>query len=345
MSVILSRLRNRLSAPDLALDLGTANTRLFARGYGLVADEPSLVTFNRKSGAVEAIGARAARLSRQPLNGSGKWRAVAPLRAGVVADVEAAASLLTPLFSRACRLSLTRPRALACIPTDARTEERAALERAVRAAGASAVAIVPEPLAAAIGAGIDVGSRYAHMLVDIGDGVTDIAVIREGELIQTSAVRVACSDLHSAVRRHVASRSGVLVYMHEAERLTREIGTAHGLNLVGDFSVEGRHRASGRPAVVRVSRQQVAETIEPVIRTIVCAVCRAVQNLPPKTASEIIESGICLTGGGARLHGLAELISAETGVTVKPAVDPLRAVINGAREMLTVAADTGLWNN
>lgn len=336
----LSKLRGLLSAPDLAIDLGTANTRLYARGRGMIADEPSLVTIDRATGAVEAVGARALALSDE-----GRHRRVSPLRAGVVADLDATISLLEPLIHRAHRFGWSRPRVLACIPTDARAEEHEALEKAVRAAGASAVAIVPEPLAAAIGAGIDVASRHAHMLVDIGDGVTDIAVIREGELIATSALRVACSNLHEAVKRRVARQSGVLLLLGEAERLTREIGTARGLSLVGDFSAEGRHRVSGRPTIVRVGRQQVAATIQPVIGQIVEAVCQAVKALPSKTASEIIESGICLTGGGSRLHGMAELIAAETGMTVKPAADPMRAVINGARQMLDVAVRTDLWVN
>ncbi|MBX3276688.1 MAG: rod shape-determining protein [Acidobacteria bacterium] len=335
-----SKLRGLLSAPDIAIDLGTANTRLYARGRGLIADEPSLVAIDRVTGEVAAVGVRAAALADE-----GRRRRVSPLRAGVVADLDATVSLLEPLIHRASRFGWARPRVLACIPTDAGQEEQAALEKAVRAAGASAVAIVPEPLAAAIGAGIDVASRHAHMLVDIGDGVTDIAVIRESELIATSALRTACSDLHEAVKRRVVRQSGVLLLEGEAERLTREIGTARGLNLVGDFSAQGRHRVSGRPIVVRVGRQEVATSLEPIIGRIVEAVGRAVKALPPKTASEIIESGICLTGGGARLHGMAELIETETGVTVKTAPDPMRAVINGARQMLDVAAQTDLWTN
>jgi rod shape-determining protein MreB len=341
MQAIFSKLRGVMSAPDLAIDLGTANTRLYAQGRGLIADEPSLVTINRLTGEVEAVGARAARLA----DAQDRLHAVAPLRGGVVADVATAVSLLAPFIRRARRFGMMRPRALACIPTDACVEEREALEEAIRAAGAAAVTIVPEPLAAAIGAGIEVESRYAQMLVDIGDGVTDIAVIREAELISTAAVRVACSDLHEAVKQKVVSKSSVLLLAREAERLTREIGTARGLNLVGDFTAAGRHRRSGRPAVVRVSRQDVATSLSPVIETIVQAVCQALDALPAKTASEVIESGICLTGGGARLHGMAELIATETGVTVKPASDPLRAVINGARQMLTVAAKTKLWMN
>ena len=171
---ITAGLRKFVAPPDLALDLGTANTRLYAVGHGLIADEPSMIHVQPETGAVEAVGARAAWLAcHDPYANS-----VSPLHAGVVVDVEAATSLLKPFLQRAQRLGFFKPRALACAPTDACKEEREALIEATRRAGASAVVVVPEPLAAAIGAGLDIASPYAQMLVDIGDGVTDIAVWR-----------------------------------------------------------------------------------------------------------------------------------------------------------------------
>src|SRR5262245_64323369 len=232
-----------LLAPDLAIDLGTANTRLYARGHGLIADEPTLIKIQPETGAVEAVGARAARLSKLDRFAY----AVSPLHAGVVADVEAASSLLKFFLSRAQRLGILRPRALACAPTDACEEERAALIEATKRAGAAAVVVVPEPLAAAIGAGLDISSPYAQMLVDIGDGVTDIAIIRSSTLIQTSAVRTACSDLQRAISQMVAFQYGVLLYPPEAERLTHLVGAIQDCDWEELYITYGTDLLSGTP--------------------------------------------------------------------------------------------------
>jgi rod shape-determining protein MreB len=332
-----SRWRSLIADPDLALDLGTANTRLYARGRGLIVDEPSLIKVSLETGAVEAVGACAAR----PGAGPGKLRS--PLRAGVIEDLDAAASLLRPLFGRGARFGLCRPRALACIPTDASNDEREALIEATRRAGASSVVLVPEPMAAAIGSGIDISSPYAHMLVDIGDGVTDIAVIREGELVMTAALRVACSDLHAAISRVASEHYRVGLDWAEADRLTRLIGVARRKVHAENVFASGIDLESGRRRYLHINRRQLMAAIDPVAATIVDAVRKAVRELTPQTAVEVIESGICLTGGGAYLRGMAELLRTETAIDVKPSKDPLRAVINGAREMLRVGAATDLW--
>jgi rod shape-determining protein MreB len=333
------RLREFIADPDVAIDLGTANTRLYALGRGLVADEPSVVAVRRETGSVEAVGTCAARIADSDSN----VQRVSPLRAGVISDVQAAAALLTPLLQRARRFGLLKPRVLICAPTDACEDERAALVEATRRAGAATVTVVPEPLAGAIGAGLDVSSAYAQMIVDIGDGVTDIAVIRSGRLVKTAAVRKACSDLRAAVRREVVEHTGVLLYPREADRLTLRFGATRASAPSGSLVVAGTDQASGREASVLVSSHEVVEAIEPILCAIVQAVRTAVNDLPATTACEVIESGICLTGGGARLRGLAGLIAAETTVDVRPASDPMRAVIDGARQMLTVATATGLW--
>jgi rod shape-determining protein MreB len=334
-----SRWRKLAADPDLAIDLGTANTRLYVSGRGLIADEPSIVKMPDRTRLTKAIGAQAAKLSRPEASA----QMVSPLRAGVVADVDAATSLLTPLLRRARRFGLIHPRALACVPTNASDEERAAVVEATRRAGAAAVALAPEPLAAAIGAGLDVGSRYAHMLVDIGDGVTDIAVIRSGELVMTAAVRTACSDLHRAVRQMVAERHGVHLYAREAERLTCRLGAASGDAPAASLIAAGIDCATSGETTIWVSSHEVSEAIAPVIETIVWVVRAAVKDLPANLACEVIESGISLTGGGACLAGMADLIAAETAIDVRPADDPLHAVINGARQMLSVGIATNLW--
>ncbi|MCI0337788.1 MAG: rod shape-determining protein [Acidobacteria bacterium] len=336
-----SSLRKWVSAPDLAIDLGTANTRLYALGCGLIADEPSLIKIKPETGVVEAVGNKAARLARRDPTA----QSISPLHAGVVADVDAACSLLKPLVRRAQRFGLLKPRALACAPTDACEEEREALVEATCRAGASAVVVVPEPLAAAIGAGLDISSPYAQMLVDIGDGVTDIAVIRSSTLIKTSAVRTACSDLRHAVSQMIAFRYGVLLYPKEAERLIHIVGAVQDFEEEELFVTYGTDLLSGGPVSLCVSNLDVIEAIETVLETIIAAIHGTVRDLPAKTSCEVIENGICLTGGGAQLRGLPSRLSIATSLDIHRAPDPMRAVINGAKQMLRIGVATDLWRN
>lgn len=338
---ITAGLRKLIAAPDLAIDLGTANTRLYALGHGLIADEPSLIRFQPETGEVEAVGAHAAWLANvDPYSPS-----VSPLHAGVVADVEAASSLLKPFLKRAQRFGLFKPRVLACAPTDACEQERSALVEAARRAGASDVYIAPEPIAAAIGAGLDISSHYAQMLVDIGDGVTDIAVIRAGNLILTSAVRTACSDLRNAVSEMVSYRHGVLLFPQEAERLMHLIGANFDYSQEELLVAAGTDWLTGEPLQLCVSSYDLNEAIEPVLDTIVDAIQTTVRKLPEETSCEVIENGICLTGGGAMLQGLPERLAAATSLEVRVAENPLMAVINGARQMLDVGIATDVWQN
>lgn len=334
-------LRKMLSAPDLAIDLGTANTRLYAVGRGLIADEPSLVAIKPDTGTVEAVGARAERLAKfNPYSTS-----ISPLHGGAVADVEAASSLLKPLLKRAQRFGLLKPRALACAPTDACDEERDMLVEATRMAGASSVIVVPEPLAAAIGAGLDVGLPYAQMLVDIGDGVTDIAVIRSGSLIMTSAVRTACSDLRQSISQMISFRYGVLPFPREAERLLQKVGATRDFERERLFTTSGTDLLTGRPINLCVSSYDITEAIEPSLDTIIEAIHRTVRDLPLKTSCEVIENGLCLTGGGAQLRGISSRLAKETSLDVRAAEDPMRAVIKGAKQMLKVGVETDIWRN
>jgi rod shape-determining protein MreB and related proteins len=338
---LVSSLRRMIAAPDLAIDMGTANTRLYALGCGLIADEASLIKIRPETGAVEAVGNKAARLSLKDPSA----QSISPLHAGVVADVDAASSLLKPLVKRAKRFGLLKPRALACAPTDACEEERAALVEATTRAGASSVTIVPEPLAAAIGAGLDITIPYAQMLVDIGDGVTDIAVIRSSTLITTCAVRTACSDLHHAVSQMIAFRYGVLLFANEAERLSHLVGAVEDYEEEKLYLTYGTDMLTGGPVSLCVSNLDVIEAIESVLETIIQAIQGTVRDLPPKTSCEVIENGICLTGGGAQLRGLPSRLSHATSLDVHTAPDPIHAVINGAQQMLRVGVQTNVWKD
>ena len=340
----VSGIRRVSAGPDLAIDLGTANTRLYAHGHGLIADEPSIIMVRPDTGAVEAVGAGA----KYHVH-SGKRRLVAPLRSGVVADVEAASALLRPLFRRARRFCISKPRLLACTPTDAGSEERAALVEAASRAGAGRVVLVPEPLAAAIGAGMDVTLDYAQMIIDVGDGVTDMAIMRSGELIMTRAIRTAYSDLKRSVSDVVAKSCGIDLNPQDAERLIREIGSGNRGSIEASSGASAPHVAAGKDLRTgllrraRVSKKDLALAMDSVLNEIVGFVVSTVRTLPPDISCEVIESGIRLTGGGALLEGLENVLSAETGIEVRKARDPLHSVIDGARQMLRTGITTGLW--
>ncbi len=315
---------------DVALDLGTANTLLCVRDGEIITYQPSSIEVSLDAWLAEQLKKDSARDDA----GNGNSVLVRPVRQGVVTDIEAASTLLKPMLQRFRRFGFSRPRVLACTPADASDVERSALIKSIRGAGASQVAVVPEPLAAAIGAGLDMSSPYAQMLVDIGDGVTDVAVIRAGEIISTATARTACSDLHAAVLDLMEARYRVWLLSREAERLTQEIGAGRGPFTRSSLTAIGMDCLTGCRKSVAVNAEEVSEALTPAVDKIVGMIAKAVRDLPDETASEVIESGIRLTGGGACLPGMAARITSETLVDVGLAPDPLRAVIRGAQQML-----------
>ena len=304
------------SNPDVAIDLGTANTRL--AGARLFTALPTKTRVRRRSSEI-----------------------VKPLRGGVVKDVPATAVFLKNLLKKAHRFR--SPRVLICAPSDVSTIEKEALFEATRRAGARNVAIVPEPLAAAVGAGLDLSSPYAQMLVDIGDGVTDIAIIRDGEIIQTAAIRKAGSDLHRAVQKMILERHPLIISRTVAENLTCRLGGVGCHRSFNDFLKICGVEESGKRITLTVRSVDVCEAIAPVIEVIVETVVRAVRHMPAKVCAEVAETGICLTGGVAKLPGIAQLLEKETNLPVKLAPAPLRSVINGASRMLETSAQTNFW--
>jgi rod shape-determining protein MreB and related proteins len=294
-------------AHDLAVDLGTANVRVFARGRGLVADEPSVVRVRREPRAIVAIGAQA--LAAGP-DREGSFP-VHPLRMGVVWDVESAGWLLSTMLRRAGGLSLMRPVVLACAPSDASPSEVESLREALHRAGAARVTIVPEPLAAAVGIGLDMSSPRAQMIVDIGDGVTDVAVIRDGRVEAASALRIGYSNLRSAV----------------ADRLLQE-----GLGIHSPAALDTLVRRAGAPGAER-ALAGVREAMTPVAEAMAEAVRAAWERLAPAASCEVSEGGIWLTGGGASLGLLTDAVGRATSIEVHIPPNPLLAVITGASRM------------
>ncbi len=307
----MRRLGSVFADPDLAIDLGTATTRL-CTARSAIAEVPS---------ATPDLGS-------------------APVRAGVVVDSRQAADLLAPLIRAARRGGLLRPRALVCAPTDASQHEREALIEAIYAAGATGVMLACEPLAAAIGAGLDVASERARVLVDIGEGVTDMAVIRAGTLVSTHATRVGCADLADALRRWTANATGIEVSRPAAAAFFRQWDfltppppeTRYWLHCQDDAQRSLALMAGG-----------ISAATDGVIEHIVSEIADFLHDLPPELSCEVIENGLCLTGGGALLPGLATRIARRTSLDVNVPPDPLHAVIHGARQMLTTANELDLW--
>ena len=330
---LLSKIRGIFSAHIIAIDLGTANTRVFASDLGMVADTPTVIRFNRRGNR--------ARFNSQPqcANSAENCELVMPLAGGVVKNIPAAALLLRQLLQKTRRFDFASPRVLICAPSDVSPAERAALLQSARQAGASSVAVVPEPLAAAIGAGLDVSLPYAQMLVDIGEGVTDIAVFREGAIIRTAAVRTAGGDLRRAVQKLIKERYRVQLPDHQAEMLTKKLADFNDYSLPDAMKACGIDE-QGRDVSITVGSREVSEAITPVVKTFVEAIQRAIKEISLKEHVEVIESGLCLTGGVAQMPGLAEFISAKTRLEVKTAPAPLYSVINGASQMLETARAT-----
>jgi rod shape-determining protein MreB len=301
----------------VALDLGTATTRLRVA--------PRLAPLSRPS-AVWRLG--------------GQRRALA---GGVVVDVEAASAVVADLL-RSVRGRWRRPSVLACVPTDASPAERAALVEAVLEAGAGAVCVAPEPLAAALGAGLDVEGPRARAVVDVGEGVTDCAVVRSGKLVASAALRVGVADLRAAVQRAIAEGLGVRVTTGEAERALREVGVMARRDRRRDLVVAGSPPRGIGPVLTRVDPDALLRALDPVTDRIADHVRGFVSAVPEELRPDLREGGLCLTGGGALLHGLLELLVGELHLAVARAPNPLDAVVEGAHRLGGGALRKAEWH-
>jgi rod shape-determining protein MreB and related proteins len=300
-----------LRASDMAIDVGTAAVRV-AAGSQLV---------------------------RERRSASGEHKALA---GGVVVDTDAAVEVLRPILRQARRwMGFSRIRALACAPTDATAEEKAALTECITRVGASAVYISSESLAAAIGAGIDVASPYARLIVDIGEGVTDCAVIRSAQVIASHAIRIGCADLRARLRQHALQHHRLDVSDDEAECVLRVFGTGDGAPAKTIMSGS----RDGCLCALPVNSEKLRASLARVKDAILGCVETLLRDLPPALSAEVIEDGIWLSGGGALLRGMCEQVARVTHVDVRVVADPLHTVVSGARAMLPAAATLRLWKD
>jgi len=324
---------SRLSR-DIGIDLGTANTLVYVSGRGVVLEEPSVVAIDQNSKQALAVGAEAKRmLGRTP----GNVVAVRPLRDGVIADFERA-ELMLKHFMRQVHggKNLFAPRVVIGIPSGVTGVERRAIEDAARGAGAREVYLIDEPVAAAFGAGLPVEEPTGNMIVDIGGGTTEVAVLSLQGTVLSESVRVAGDEISDSIVQYLKKVHNLIIGERTAEEIKIRIGSAYPNDSYDSESMEvrGLHQLSGLPRTVVVKSEEIRESMAEPLLVIIEAIKRTLERTPPELAADIVDRGIMLAGGGALLRGLDTLISHETGIVVHVAADPLRCVVMGTGRVL-----------
>ncbi|SKB85892.1 rod shape-determining protein MreB [Lachnospiraceae bacterium] len=314
-------------ATDIGIDLGTASILVYIRGKGVVLKEPSVVAFDRDSNKIRAIGEDARlMLGRTP----GNIVAVRPLRQGVISDYTVTEKMLKHFIEKAVGKKIWRkPRISVCVPSGVTEVEQKAVEDAAYQAGARDVAIIEEPIAAAIGAGIDISKPCGNMIVDIGGGTSDIAVISLGGTVVSTSIKIAGDDFDEAIVRYMRKKHKLLIGERTAEDLKIKIGTCFKMPEVDYMDVRGRDLVTGLPKTIKVSSEETEEALRETTSQIVEAIHGVLEKTPPELAADIADRGIVLTGGGSLLRGLEELIADRTGINTMTAEDPMTAVAIG----------------
>jgi rod shape-determining protein MreB len=322
-----------LFSNDLAIDLGTANTCVYARGKGIVLSEPSIVAVNTTTDQIEAVGNDAKEmLGRTP----GNITAIKPMRDGVIADFEAAEKMLGYFIRKAHRRkTFVRPRVVIGVPSEITQVERRAVRDSAYRAKASEVHLIEEAMAAAIGAGLPITEAAGNMIVDIGGGTTDIAVISLAGVVYSKSVRVAGNALDDAIINYVKREHDLLIGERTAERVKMELGSAWPLREKKEMEVKGRHVLEGKPKTVILHDSQIREALAEPIKQIVQAVRDGLERIPPELSADVCDRGIIMSGGGALLQNFDERLRRETGLPVQVAEDPLSSVVLGAGKMLS----------
>ena len=317
-----------MASSDIGIDLGTATILVYVKGKGVVLKEPSVVAYDRDTEQIMAIGEEARlMLGRTP----GNIVAVRPLRQGVISDYKTTEKMLKYFIQKAVGKSFfgRRPRISVCVPSGVTDVEKRAVEDATYQAGARDVYIIEEPVAAAIGAGIDISRPCGNMIVDIGGGTSDIAVISLDGVVVSSSIKVAGDDFDDAIVRFMRKRHNLLIGERSAEEIKINIGTCYKRPENISMDIRGRNLVTGLPKTVTVSSDETEEALREVTSQIVDAVHSVLERTPPELAADIADRGIVLTGGGALLHGLEDLIEENTGITTMTAEEPLTAVAIG----------------
>ena len=312
---------------DIGIDLGTASILVYVKGKGVVLKEPSVVAFDRDTNRIKAIGEEARlMLGRTP----GNIVAVRPLRQGVISDYTVTEKMLKYFIQKAVgKQRFRKPLISICVPSQVTEVERKAVEDAAFQAGARDVKIIEEPIAAAIGAGIDIARPCGNMIVDIGGGTSDIAVISLGGTVVSASIKIAGDDFDDAIVRYMRKKHNLLIGERTAEDIKIRIGSAYPRPESVTVDVRGRNLVTGLPKTITVTSEETEEALKDTTSQIVEAVHSVLEKTPPELAADIADRGIVLTGGGSLLYGLEELIESKTGITPMTAEDPMTAVAIG----------------
>ena len=318
---------------DMAIDLGTANTLVFVKGQGIVLNEPSVVAIIEERGkkSVLAVGDEAkTMLGRTP----GNISAVRPLRDGVIADFIVTEEMIKHFIKKVHkRKSFANPKILICVPTGSTPVERKAIQDSALAAGARKVSLIEEPIAAAIGAGLPISEATGSMVVDIGGGTTEIAVLSLGGVVYANSLRVAGDAMDTAIITYMRKQFNLLIGEASAEKIKKEIGTALSTSQ-NTFLMKGRDIRSGTPKEITLKEDDTAEALKPILNQILAGIKDALEKTPPELSADLVDMGLVLTGGGALLKNIDKLISKETGLPVVIAEDPLSCVALGTGKAL-----------
>ena len=312
---------------DMAVDLGTANTLVYVRGRGIVLNEPSVVAINTKTGGIVAVGVEAKRMiGRTPAN----IVAIRPLRDGVIADFDTTERMLRYFIQKVHkRRYFAKPRIVVCVPSGITGVEQRAVKDAGYQAGARRVFIIEEPMAAAIGAGLPVHEPTGNMVVDIGGGTTEVAVISLGGIVTSISIRTGGDELDSAIIAFVKKEYSLMLGERTAEEIKMAIGSAFPTPDEPVAEIRGRDLVSGLPKTIVVTADEIRKAIEEPVNAIIDAVKTTLDRCPPELSGDVMDRGIVLTGGGALLHGLDERLRHETGMPIHVAKDPLSSVVVG----------------
>lgn len=312
---------------DIGIDLGTANSLVFVRGQGIVLNEPSVVAVNTKTNKVLAVGSEAKRmLGKTP----GSIKAVRPMKDGVIADFEITEQMIRYFVQKVRKKAqLMRPRLVVAVPIDVTEVESKAVEDSARNAGCRDVILIPEPMAAAMGVGMPVTEPTGNMIVDIGGGTSEIAVISLCDIVEAKSVRVGGDSLDNAIVNHIKRAYSLSIGERTAENIKLEIGSAYPMDDEVTMDIRGRDLNGGLPKTVSITSEEIREAIIEPVTSIVEGVRYCLEQCPPELAADLIDHGIVLAGGGAKLRGLDQLIAEETGLPVTVADDPLLAVAKG----------------
>jgi rod shape-determining protein MreB and related proteins len=317
---------------DLGIDLGTANTLIYVKGEGIVLREPSVVAINSDTKKVLAVGTEAKEMiGRTP----GNIVAIRPLKDGVIADFDVTQTMLKKFIEKVSHKgSFTSPRIVVCYPSGITEVEKRAIDEATKQAGARDVLLLEEPMAAAIGSGLPVNEPTGSMIVDIGGGTTEVAIISLGGIVTAKSLRVAGDDFDQAIISYIKKEYSLMIGERTAEKIKIELGSAFDLGEETTMEIRGRDLITGLPKVVVIKESEIREALREPVNAIIEAIKTTLEKTPPELASDIIDKGITLAGGGALLRGIADLIKAETHMPVHIAESPLDCVALGAGKAL-----------